>query len=156
VQHDQPAATPQHESFTHHPIYATLEEAGHLREVADGGESPATPAIIAGVVSRSSSRSRRSSFCWRSSRISPDAAPLDCPHVAQEAVSFERDIRPLFRERDVNSMSFAFDLSSYEDVRGSAEQIYRRLSDGSMPCDGNWPSEHVQRFRTWIDTGCPP
>jgi hypothetical protein len=76
--------------------------------------------------------------------------------VAQEAVGFERDIRPLFREGDVNSMSFAFDLSSYEDVRGSADKIYGRLSDGSMPCDGNWSAEHVQRFRTWIDTGCAP
>jgi hypothetical protein len=76
--------------------------------------------------------------------------------VAQEAVGFERDIRPLFREGDVNSMSFAFDLSSYQDVRVSAEKIYGRLADGSMPCDGNWSAEHVQRFRTWIDTGCAP
>jgi hypothetical protein len=53
-------------------------------------------------------------------------------------------------------MSFAFDLSSYQDVRGSAEAIYRRLAEGSMPCDGEWPAEHVQRFRTWIDTGCAP
>jgi hypothetical protein len=78
------------------------------------------------------------------------------PHVAQEAVGFERDIRPLFRERDINSMSFAFDLSSYKDVQGSAEAIYRRLAEGSMPCDGRWPAEQVQRFRTWIDTGCAP
>jgi hypothetical protein len=76
--------------------------------------------------------------------------------VAQEAVGFERDIRPLFRERDINSMSFAFDLSSYEDVRGSAEAIYRRLSEGSMPCDERWPTEQVQSFRAWIDTGCAP
>jgi hypothetical protein len=76
--------------------------------------------------------------------------------VAQDAVGFERDIRPLFRERDINSMSFAFDLSSYQDVQGSAEAIYRRLSEGSMPCDGRWPADQVQRFRTWIDTGCAP
>ena len=76
--------------------------------------------------------------------------------MAQEVVGFELDIRPLFRERDVNAMSFAFDLSSYQDVRASAEAIYRRLAEGSMPCDGNWPGEQVQRFRTWIDTGCAP
>jgi hypothetical protein len=76
--------------------------------------------------------------------------------VAQDAVGFERDIRPLFRERDINSMSFAFDLSSYQDVQGSAEAIYLRLSEGSMPCDGRWPADQVQRFRTWIDTGCAP
>jgi hypothetical protein len=74
----------------------------------------------------------------------------------ENQVRFERDIRPLFRERDVNSMSFAFDLSSYDDVRGNAEAIYGRLANGSMPCDGGWPAEDVQRFRTWIDNGSPP
>jgi MFS family permease len=34
-----------------------------------------------------------------------------------QAPSFERDIRPLFRPKDIESMSDAFDLSSYEDVR---------------------------------------
>ena len=53
-------------------------------------------------------------------------------------------------------MSFAFDLSSYQDVHASAEAIYGRLAEGSMPCDGKWPAEHEQRFRTWIDTGCAP
>jgi hypothetical protein len=73
--------------------------------------------------------------------------------VTQEAVGFGDDIRPLFREKDVSSMSFAFNLSLYEDVRANAEAIYQRLADGSMPCDGPWSAEHVQRFRTWIDTG---
>jgi hypothetical protein len=74
----------------------------------------------------------------------------------EDEVRFGRDLRPLFRERDVNSMSFAFDLSSYEDVRGNAEAIYEKLADGSMPCDGGWSAEDVQRFRTWIDNDSPP
>jgi hypothetical protein len=53
-------------------------------------------------------------------------------------------------------MTFAFDLSSYEDVRANAEGIYERLAEGTMPCDGPWPAEDVDRFRTWIDTGSPP
>ena len=73
--------------------------------------------------------------------------------MAQEEVSFERDIRPLFRDGDINSMSTVFDLSSYQDVRANADAIYERLAEGSMPCDGAWPAEQVQRFRTWIDTG---
>jgi hypothetical protein len=73
--------------------------------------------------------------------------------VAQEAVGFAGDIRPLFREKDVSSMSGAFDLSSYEDVRANADAIYERLAAGTMPCDGAWPDEDVERFRTWIDTG---
>jgi hypothetical protein len=49
MQKDQPAGT-HRESFSRHPVHATVEEAEHLREVADEGESPATPAIVAGVV----------------------------------------------------------------------------------------------------------
>ena len=69
--------------------------------------------------------------------------------------SFEGDIRPLFRPGDVRSMSFAFDLSSYDDVRANAEAIHQRLSDGSMPCDGRWPAEQIELFRSWIDEGAP-
>jgi hypothetical protein len=75
--------------------------------------------------------------------------------VEQDA-SYGRDIRPLFRDRDVSAMSFAFDLASYEDVRANAEAIYEQLAAGDMPCDGAWPAEDVQRFRTWIDSGTPP
>jgi hypothetical protein len=71
-------------------------------------------------------------------------------------LSFAQDIRPLFRDRDIQSMSFAFDLSSHGDVSGNAEAIYERLASGSMPCDGGWPAEDVERFRTWIDNGSPP
>jgi hypothetical protein len=53
--------------------------------------------------------------------------------------SFAEDIRPLFRPRDVQRMSFAFDLSKYEDVKDNAAAISERLSDGSMPCDGPGP-----------------
>ncbi|MGB2954179.1 MAG: hypothetical protein WBB74_12430 [Gaiellaceae bacterium] len=70
--------------------------------------------------------------------------------------SFEQDIRPLFRPGDVDSMTFAFDLSSYEDVRANAEQIYERLAEGSMPCDGHWPEQQVELFRSWVDGGSPP
>jgi hypothetical protein len=75
--------------------------------------------------------------------------------MAQD-ITFARDIRPLFRDRDVGSMSSHFDLSSYEDVRDNAEPIYERLADGTMPCDGAWPADDVQRFRTWIDNGFAP
>ena len=69
---------------------------------------------------------------------------------------FASDIRPLFRDSDVKTMSFAFDLSSYDDVRANAEAIYNRLANGTMPCDQAWPSEDVERFRSWIDAGFGP
>ena len=69
--------------------------------------------------------------------------------------SFASDIRPLFRDTDRDEMSFAFDLSDYEDVKANAEGIYERLADGSMPCDEPWPDDRIELFRRWIDEGCP-
>lgn len=67
--------------------------------------------------------------------------------------SFEKDIRPLFRDEDVESMSFAFDLSSYEEVCEHAEEIHARVAEGTMPCDAPWPEENVELFGAWIDDG---
>jgi hypothetical protein len=72
---------------------------------------------------------------------------------ADAAVSFERDIKPLFRPEDQESMAWAFDLSSYDEVKEHATAILDRLREGSMPCDGEWSDDHVQRFERWIETG---
>jgi hypothetical protein len=71
-------------------------------------------------------------------------------------LSFAGDIRPLFRDRDIQSMKFAFDLATYEDVRTHAEAIYAVLAAGQMPFDGAWADEDVRRFRSWLDTGALP
>jgi hypothetical protein len=68
-------------------------------------------------------------------------------------LGFEKDIKPLFRERDVGSMRRFFDLSSYADVVANGQAIAERLADGSMPCDGAWPPERVDLFRRWLDEG---
>ena len=68
---------------------------------------------------------------------------------------FEDDIKPLFRERDRDSMHFAFDLWSPEDVSTNADAILDRLEAGTMPCDGAWPADRVAVFRRWIDNGKP-
>ena len=75
---------------------------------------------------------------------------------AEGAVSFAADIRPLFREKDVRSMARHFDLTSFEDVSMVADRIMGRLRAGSMPCDGEWPSEQVDLFERWIQTGKKP
>ena len=70
-----------------------------------------------------------------------------------EVVSFEQHIKPLFRPVDYESMAWAFDLSSYDDVREHATAILERLRDGSMPCDSDWPEEQVEQFQQWIESG---
>jgi hypothetical protein len=74
------------------------------------------------------------------------------------ALSFAKDIRSLFRdELDVEAMKpFGLDLSSYDDVRGQADNIVLRLEDGSMPCDEVWPKEQIDRFKKWISEGMAP
>jgi hypothetical protein len=67
--------------------------------------------------------------------------------------SFAQDIRPLFRDSDIQRMRFAFDLGQYEEVKANAAAIAARLSDGSMPCDGPWPDDRVALFRQWMDEG---
>ena len=72
---------------------------------------------------------------------------------SEQPVSFEADVRPLFRERDRDSMSFSFDLWSRNDVSANADAILARLRAGSMPCDGAWPEDQVDLFARWIDSG---
>ena len=53
-------------------------------------------------------------------------------------------------------MQFAFDLWSYDDVRAHAAGLFlSRLNDGTMPCDGAWPSAQVEVFRRWAESGTP-
>ena len=73
-----------------------------------------------------------------------------------ESVSFAAHIKPLFREHDRQSMSFAFDLWSCDDVQAHAAEILERLGDGTMPCDGAWPPAQVEVFKRWTETGFPP
>ena len=74
------------------------------------------------------------------------------------AVSFAKDIRPLFRDTpDVDSMKdYGLDLSSFTDVKAQAEEIYARVLDGSMPCDEPWPKDRTALFKQWMDEGMAP
>jgi hypothetical protein len=75
--------------------------------------------------------------------------------AAPQGPGFERDIRPLFRPKDIESMSRQFDLSSYDDVRANAGPIHAAVARGNMPCDGAWPAENVDLFQAWVDAGYP-
>ena len=70
------------------------------------------------------------------------------------ALSFTNDIRPLFRDTDVETMKrFGLDLSSFEQVKAKAREIYVAVEDGSMPCDEEWPKDRVALFKRWMDEG---
>jgi len=79
-------------------------------------------------------------------------APVVLP-AADEPVRFEKHIKPLFRRRDRQSMTFAFDLWAYDDVSKNAVAILERLGNGTMPCDGAWPADKIEMFERWTTTG---
>ena len=66
-----------------------------------------------------------------------------------------RRIRPLFRDSpDIDTMKrYGLDLSSYDDVRAKAAEIYVALKDQSMPCDEPWTEEHLALFKQWMEEG---
>jgi len=82
--------------------------------------------------------------------------------AAAPPVSFATHIRPLFRDIDVQHMSWFCDLSKYEDVRANADDILDRLSQKGrrqMPPDnagGPWPPDQIELFQQWKDGGCAP
>lgn len=81
--------------------------------------------------------------------------------MAEKTVSFENDIKPLFTDTDRNHMSFLFDLSSYDDVKNNADDIFDAVSKGRMPPlpprdNGPWSQDKIDKFKAWIDGGFQP
>jgi hypothetical protein len=80
----------------------------------------------------------------------------------QMAVSFAKDIRPLFTDTDIDHMSFFCDLSSYDDVKANAADILGRLKGtggNQMPpaaSGGPWSAAQISLFQTWINDGLLP
>jgi hypothetical protein len=78
--------------------------------------------------------------------------------------SYAADIRPLFTERDIQGMSRAFDLASYDQVKAHAVAIndrIRGLGGAVMPPlppkgDGPWSQAYIDLFGEWLAEGCPP
>jgi len=81
-----------------------------------------------------------------------------------ETTSFQMDIRPLFTERDIQAMSKAFNLRSYDDVKRHANAIYDRIrgiGGAVMPPppprgEGPWPQSRIELFARWMTDGFQP
>ena len=88
------------------------------------------------------------------SESSTDEPPPALP-AAGDPLSYAAHVKPLFRQRDRDSMRFVFDLWSYDDVVANAEAIHGRLRSGTMPCDGAWAPDWIALFERWISEGSP-
>jgi hypothetical protein len=78
--------------------------------------------------------------------------------------SFQKDIRPLFTERDICGMIKGFNLASYDEVKAHAAAIYDRIrgiGGAVMPPpppkgEGPWAQTRIELFAKWMADGCPP
>ena len=79
--------------------------------------------------------------------------------MADQTLSFAKDIRPMFTDLDVEHMQpFGMDLSSYDDVKAHADAIYSVVVSGAMPPSGTgerWTPEQCERFKAWQTQGFP-
>ena len=99
---------------------------------------------------------------WQGQDISTNH-PNKVTNMAK-VTSYESDIRPLFTERDIQAMSKAINLASYDDVKAHAAVIYNRIRGiggivmppppprGECP----WPQERIQLFARWMADGYQP
>jgi hypothetical protein len=150
------SATP----VTPHKPAAWLILHERLRELAEACDSLTAdaPEVLAGV------RQQLATFAAQLGppRVAGPEPQADVPARSVQppagggpVPSFERDIRPLFTERDRAAMRWAFDLGEIASVRQHAEAILEQVTAGRMPCDGAWPPESVALFRQWVQAGSP-
>jgi len=74
------------------------------------------------------------------------------------ALSFTKDIRPLFRDEDIDcmrSMGIVLDDPAWMCIAANAQSVYGTVANGSMPPDEPWPADRVSLFKEWMDAGCP-
>ncbi len=78
--------------------------------------------------------------------------------------SYEADIRPLFTQRDIQGMSKAFKLASYDDVKTHAAAIFDRvrgIGGAFIPPppprgEGPWSQSRIDLFGKWMADGFQP
>ena len=77
-----------------------------------------------------------------------------------DTLSFSRDIRPMFTDKDVAHMDMMMDLSDRDSVFEHADAIYQSVSGGRMPPassgESPWTPEMCAKFKSWKDQGGPP
>jgi len=131
-------------------IHADWDPLGNIYRVALG-LATAAQAVLGMMIFRGLSRLKKKNDAAFPSANQANTSKKEVP---MSTLSFATAIRPLFRSYDIESMKPAgIDLSSYEEVRKHAGDIYARLSAKEMPCDGPWSDDDVRKFKEWVDSG---
>ena len=82
---------------------------------------------------------------------------------SEAATSFARDIKPLFRQIDLDHMGrMGVNLDDYEWMsnKSNAQNVYDFVvgtKQPKMPIGGPfWSQEQLDLFAAWMKDGCPP
>jgi hypothetical protein len=94
--------------------------------------------------------------------LQKDAAALtpksNQPRRQNMALSFAKDIRPCFRDGDIQCMGPAgvkLDDPAWICVPANAQSVYDQVASGQMPPDAPWPPDRISLFKKWMDAGFP-
>lgn len=73
----------------------------------------------------------------------------------KSGLSYEADIRPLFREFDYETLQRfeQIDLNNVETVRANIATFQERLQAGKLPYDACWSSKNIALFSRWVEEG---
>jgi hypothetical protein len=111
-----------------------------LGEACDGltADAPEVLARVRQQLAAFAARLGRPGAVGQEPQADVPARTIQPPAGDAPVPSFERDIRPLFRERDRAAMRWAFDLGEIASVRQHAEAILEQVIAGRIPCDAAW------------------
>ena len=91
----------------------------------------------------------------------PQPPPSGQQETPMPTTSFAKDIRPLFRDVDVQHMTdLGLDLSDYQQVRDRSADILMKVKLKTArrmppPPDPAWTAEKIALFQKWVDEGYP-
>jgi hypothetical protein len=75
--------------------------------------------------------------------------------ATDEPIRFEQHIKPLFQERDRQSMKMCVRPLVIRRRRREQRRHTGTLREGTMPCDGAWLDEQIAFFEGWVEAGTP-
>jgi hypothetical protein len=84
---------------------------------------------------------------------------MDKAFALDADLSYQKDIRPLFRQSDISCMSrhgVSLGDSQWMCIPSNAQRVYQKVAAGEMPPDGPWSADKVDVMKRWIDAGCKP
>lgn len=73
--------------------------------------------------------------------------------IPPSGITWNNTIKHFFSNMDIDHMKFKFDLSSYEDVKSHAKEIYEATVKGRMPPfkdEKHWNKDKCDKFYSWM------